>query len=85
MLISPPPIRDKLLGTDDRLIREWQRWFIDTVKTIQATQILIYKQAAEPTIPSGYNYAIWVDTDDSDRSYFVYKRGDADQVKVELT
>lgn len=45
----------------------------------------VYRQAAEPTLAENDDSAIWVDTDDSDRTYLVFRRGTGDQVKVELS
>jgi hypothetical protein len=83
MKIAPPPIRTVLTSSDNTLIREWQKWFIDLVKIIQETQVLIYKQNSEPTIPDGYNFSLWHNTSD-DKCYFLYRRGQSDQVKCEL-
>lgn len=47
--------------------------------------IKVYSQDAEPTLNATNELAVWIDTDDSDRVYLVYRRGAADQVKVELT
>jgi len=47
--------------------------------------IKVYSQAAEPTLDTDHKMCIWIDTDDSDRVYLVFRRGNADQVKVELT
>jgi len=45
----------------------------------------VYDQAAIPTLDTDNKAAIWVDSDDSDRVYLVFRRGAGDQVKVELT
>lgn len=47
--------------------------------------ILYYAQDAEPTLPANNMLAIWKDTNDGNRIYFIFRRGAADQVKVELT
>lgn len=47
-------------------------------------QLKAYSQAAEPTLPTDDDIAVWVDTDDSNRTWLVYRRGTGDQVKVEL-
>ena len=44
-----------------------------------------YRQDAEPTINADDESAIWVDTNDSDRVWLLFRRGTGDQVKVELT
>lgn len=44
-----------------------------------------YRQAAEPTLAADDDSAFWVDTDDANRVYLVFRRGTGDQVKVELT
>jgi len=48
-------------------------------------RLLIAKQDAEPTIAKDDTGCIWIDTNDSDRVYLVFRRGEADQVKIELT
>ena len=45
----------------------------------------VYSQAAEPVLSIEHELAIWIDTDDSDKVYLVYRRGAGDQVMVELT
>jgi len=47
--------------------------------------IKTYTQAAEPTLSADNKAAIWIDSDDSNRVYLVFRRGIGDQVKVELT
>jgi len=47
--------------------------------------IKVYSQASEPTLDVDNKMCIWIDTDDSNRVYLVFRRGSADQVKVELT
>ena len=44
-----------------------------------------YSQNAEPTLGQDNVAAFWKDTDDSDRIYFVFRRGSGDQIKLELT
>lgn len=46
--------------------------------------IKTYTQAAEPTLDTDNKAAIWIDSDDSNRTYLVFRRGVGDQVKVEL-
>lgn len=48
-------------------------------------KIKTYSQDAEPTLSADQFIAFWIDTDDSNRVYLVYRRGSGDQVKVELT
>ena len=48
-------------------------------------KIKYYEQATEPVINSNGFMAMWKDTDDSNRIYLVFRRGDGDNVKVELT
>jgi hypothetical protein len=83
--ISPPPIQTTLIDDKYKMTVEWQRWFCRLVKSIQETQVIIYKQNIEPTIPTGYNFAMWQDTKNSDKTYFIYRRNESDQIKVELT
>jgi hypothetical protein len=47
--------------------------------------IKTYTQDAEPTLDTDNKAAIWVDSDDANRVYLVFRRGVGDQVKVELT
>lgn len=47
-------------------------------------KIKIVKQAAEPSLTATDGLVIWQDTDDSNRTYLLYKRGTDDQVSVEL-
>jgi len=47
--------------------------------------IKVYSQDAEPTLDADSKLAMWIDTNDLDRVYLVYRRGTGDQVKVELT
>jgi len=44
-----------------------------------------YEQDDEPTLDTDNKAAIWIDTNDSNRVYLVFRRGSGDQVKVELT
>lgn len=45
----------------------------------------VYSQDAEPTLGADNYMCIWKDTNDSNRIYLVFRRGNADHVKVELT
>ncbi len=47
--------------------------------------IKVYSQDAEPTLDTDNKLAMWIDTNDSSRTYLVFRRGTGDQVKVELT
>ena len=47
--------------------------------------LAVYDQAAIPVLDTDYKAAIWVDSDDADRVYLVFRRGVGDQVKIELT
>ncbi len=47
--------------------------------------IKVYSQASEPTLSADNYMAIWIDTDDSNKVYLVFRRGTGDQVKVQLT
>ena len=44
----------------------------------------VYSQAAEPTLGADNRMAIWIDSDDSNRVYLLFRRGSGDQVAVEL-
>lgn len=48
-------------------------------------QLKYYASSAEPILANNNTSAIWKDTDDSNKIYLVFRRGVADQVKVELT
>jgi hypothetical protein len=56
---------------------------LDIVATGELT-IKVYDQAAEPTLDVDNKLALWKDSDDSDRTYLVFRRGAGDQIKVEL-
>jgi len=47
--------------------------------------IKVYSQNEEPTLGANNRMAIWVDTNDSNRVYLLFKRGTGDQVLVELS
>lgn len=47
--------------------------------------IKVYSQDAEPTLGADNYMCIWKDTNDSNRIYLLFRRGNADHVKVELT
>ena len=47
--------------------------------------IKVYDQDDEPTLDTDHKAAIWIDSNDSDRVYLVFRRGTGDQVKTELT
>ena len=46
--------------------------------------VKLYSQNDEPTLGQDNRMAIWIDTDDSNRVYLLYRRGTGDQVAVEL-
>lgn len=46
--------------------------------------ILVYRQNPEPTLPVDNKVAIWVDTDNASATYLIFRRGNNDQVKVQL-
>lgn len=46
--------------------------------------VKVYSQASEPILGANNRIAIWIDTDDSNRVYILFKRGTGDQVAVEL-
>lgn len=48
-------------------------------------QLPTFRQAAEPVLAADDDQCIWVDTDDGDTTYLVFRRGAGDQVKVELS
>jgi hypothetical protein len=59
---------------------------LDTEKLAKDSEVAIklYSQNSEPTLAADNNLAIWIDTDDSNRVYLLYRRGTGDQVAVEL-
>jgi len=46
--------------------------------------IKVYSQDEEPSLSEDNKMAIWIDTNDSNRVYLVFRRGSGDQVKKEL-
>jgi len=46
--------------------------------------IKVFSQAGEPALDANNNMAIWIDTDDSNRVYLVFRRGAGDNTLVEL-
>ena len=42
-------------------------------------------QAAQPTLEADNTACIWIDTDDSNKVYLLFRRGGSDYVKVQLT
>ena len=44
-----------------------------------------YAQETEPSLAADNDWAFWKNTSDSNRIYLVFRRGTADQVKIELT
>lgn len=47
-------------------------------------RIQVLSQAAEPTLSEDGQMVVWIDSDDSNRVYLVFRRGSGDQVKVEF-
>jgi hypothetical protein len=47
--------------------------------------IKVYSQDDEPTLAANNRIAIWIDTNDANRVYLLFRRGTADQVAVEMT
>jgi len=47
-------------------------------------KIKVYSQNSEPTLSADSKMAIWIDTDDSNKVYLLFRRGTGDQVAVEL-
>lgn len=47
-------------------------------------KLLLYSQDAEPSLSADGYGALWMDTNDSNRIYLVFRRGSGDQVMVEL-
>lgn len=47
--------------------------------------MLVYSADDEPALSADHKMCIWIDTNDSNRVYLVFRRGSEDQVKIELT
>ena len=47
-------------------------------------KIKVYSQDSEPTLDSNHKMAIWIDTNDSNKVYLVFRRDSEDHVKIEL-
>lgn len=60
--------------------------YLNTKKLEKDSEIAIklYSQNSEPILTENNNLAIWIDTDDNNRVYLLYRRGIGDQVAVEL-
>jgi len=54
------------------------------IKCSGTLQIKVYSQDAEPTLSTDETLAMWIDTNDSNRVYLIFRRGSGDQVAVEL-
>jgi len=50
----------------------------------EALSLRTYSQEAEPKLEADNKIAIWIDTADNNRVYLIFRRGDEDQVAVEL-
>jgi hypothetical protein len=91
MNIDKPPISTIFADTIKTVNRPWLMWFnsiynrFTQLFTINnEAKIKVYEQNAEPTLTENKVMAYWVDTNDSNRVYLIYRRGDSDQVKIEL-
>ena len=47
--------------------------------------IKVYSQDSQPTLDADNKLAMWIDTNDSDRVYLLFRRDSGDQVGIELT
>jgi hypothetical protein len=49
-------------------------------------KIKVYQQNGKPTLGADHNIAIWIDTNDSNRTYLVFRRGASasEHIGVEL-
>ena len=64
----------------------------DALETLNTTKyeedneikIKVYSQDDEPVLSADHKMAVWIDTDDSNRVYLVFRRGSGDQVAIEL-
>jgi len=74
--------------TSDPLIYgEFDNSYVKVNGSLEVTgelTIKTYSQNDEPTLDTNSKMAIWIDTDDSNRVYLLYRRGSGDQVAVEL-
>lgn len=91
MNIDKPPIITSFFDVAGNINRVWQTWFnsvynrFNQLFTISnELKIKVYEQDAEPELTDKKTLALWVDTNDSDKVYLIFKRGDSDQVKTEL-
>lgn len=51
----------------------------------ESVWLSIYRQNPEPELDEQHKAVIWVDTNDNNKTYLVFRRGADDQVKVQLT
>jgi hypothetical protein len=51
---------------------------------IHDAPMTVISQDAEPTLDTNHKMCIWIDTNDTNRVYLMFRRGDADHVKLEL-
>ena len=56
-----------------------------TDEGITIPPMIVYSQDAEPTLDEDHKLCVWIDTNDSNRVYLLFRRGSGDHVKVELT
>jgi len=59
----------------------------DTGKWTEGTEITlkVYEQDDEPELTEDHKAAIWIDSNDSDRVRFLFRRGAGDIVRTELS
>lgn len=91
MNIDKPPIVTPFADSVKEVNRSWLMWFNSIYNRITALftinneiKMKVYEQTAEPTLSENKVMAYWVDTNDSNRVYLIYRRGNSDQVKIEL-
>ena len=46
--------------------------------------VKVYSQDAEPTLTADNYLAVWIDTNDSNKTYLLFRRGSGDHTKIEL-
>lgn len=84
MKLNAAPNRNQVVDKTGKITPVWDRWLRDLHSRVQAT-MEVYRQDAEPTLNDPDSSCIWVDTDNENKTYLIFRRGVDDQLKVELT
>lgn len=69
-------------GTGDFISYQKSSTEVFSVNDDGEMKIKMYSQDAEPTLTEDEHLALWKDTNDSDTMYLIFRRGNADQVKL---